>query len=146
MLQNFTYYAQFMLQICYALCSTNLTFYFSYPTYVNYKITSISCFSSSPAVQYTIKISSMYVYKHFEFIFVEFATLFNTHYDKIITTDSPKPHYPVKKVHVIQIVSIVLAMVVYYAGIMLNDFTFLLCSKYYYAGIIGSSLKLIPPK
>ena len=57
---------------------------------------SISSLSSSSVVQYTIKISSTYVYKHFELIFVAFATLFNTHYDKIITTDSPKPHNPVK--------------------------------------------------
>ena len=48
---------------------------------------------------------------------------------KLFTTDSPKPHNPVKSVHFIQIVSIMLAIVAYYAGIMLIAFAFLLCSK-----------------
>ena len=47
--------------------------------------------------------------------------------------DAPKSHNPVKCVHFFQIVSIVLAIVAYYAGIMLKAFAFLLCSKY--AGI-----------
>ena len=56
------------------------------------------------------------------------------YFDKIIATDSPKSHNPVKNVHFIQILSIVLPIVL------------ALCSmlSYYaqnYAGIIGSSLK-----
>ena len=31
-------------------------------------------------------------FKHFEFIFVAFATLISTLFDKITTTDSPKSH------------------------------------------------------
>ena len=70
------------------------------------------------------------------------CNLVNTYFDKIIATDSPKSHNPVKNVHFIvknvhfiQFLSIVLP-------IMLA-----LCSmlSYYaqnYAGIIGSSLKL----
>ena len=97
---------------------------------------SISSLSSSSTVQHTINYSSKDVYEHvhFEIIFVAFATLFNTYIyiyiyiDKIITTDSPKSHNPVKSVHFIQIVSIVLAIVAYYAGIMLN--AFILCSRF----------------
>ena len=39
---------------------------------------SISSHSSSSTVQHAITISSLYVYEHFEFIFVAFATLVNT--------------------------------------------------------------------
>ena len=72
----------------------------------------------------------MYINK----IFVAFATLFNTRFDKIFTTDSPKSHNPVKSVHFIQL------NFAYYAGIMLIVFAFPLCSNY--AGIIGLSLPL----
>ena len=54
---------------------------------------------------------------------------------KSFTTDSPKPHNPVKSVLFIQIVSIMLAIVAYYAGIML-----IALLSYYtqnYASIIG---------
>ena len=68
-----------------------------------------------PIVQHTINNSSMYVYECFEFIFVAFVTLVNMYYNKIITTDSPKSHNPVKNVHFIQIVSVMLAIVAYYA-------------------------------
>ena len=68
-------------------------------------------------------------------------------FDKIITIDSPKSHNPVQSVHFIQILSIMLAIFAHYAGIMLDAFAILLCSKLYiyiyiyiYAGIIGSSL------
>ena len=71
----------------------------------------------------------MYVYKHFELIFVVFTTLFTTYFDKIITTDLPKSHNPVKSVHFIQILSTVLANFTYYAGTVLSAFAFLLCSK-----------------
>ena len=64
--------------------------------------------------------------KHFEFIFGTFATLVNAYFHKIIITDSPKSHNPVKNMHFL---SIVLAVFAYYAGIMLNAFAFLLCSK-----------------
>ena len=40
--------------------------------------------------------------------------------DKIIAIDSLKSHNPVKSVHFIQILSIVLAFIAFYAGIMLN--------------------------
>ena len=90
---------------------------------------SISSLSSSSTVQYTINNLSIYLYQHFEFIFVTFATLVNAYFDKIITTDSPKSNNPVKSVHFTQILSIVLATFAYYAGIMLNAVAFLSCSK-----------------
>ena len=88
---------------------------------------SINSLSSSSTVQHAINNSSMYVYECFEFIFVVFVTLVNTYFDKIIATDSPKSHNPVKNVLFIQILSMVMANVAYYAGIMLNAFAFLLC-------------------
>ena len=42
--------------------------------------------------------------------------------------------------HFIQILLIIVAIFAYYAGIMLNAFATLLCSKH--AGIIGSSLNV----
>ena len=67
----------------------------------------------------------------------------------MITTDSPKSHNPVKSVHFIQIVSIVLAIVAYYMQQFMQQFMLALCSmllpSYYaqnYAGIIGSTLLL----
>ena len=117
-----------LCSICKALAmfyEFNILFLLSY---FNYKIMSISSVSSSSTVQHTINNSSIYLYENFEFIFVAFATLFNTHFDKIIATDSPKSHNPVKSVHFIQILSIVLAIFAYYAGIMLNAFAFLLCA------------------
>ena len=104
-------------------------FYFSYAT-------EISSLSSSTTVWHTINNSSMYVYKHFELIFVVCATLFNTRF----TTDLSKSHIPMKSVHFIQILSIVLAIFAYYAGLC----SILLLS--YYAGIIGSSLICIRPR
>ena len=56
----------------------------------------------------------------------------------MITTDSPKFHNPVQGMHFIQILSIMLAIFAYYAGIMLITF-----ATYYaqnYTGIMGSSL------
>ena len=80
----------------------------------------------------------MYVYKHFKFIFVSLVTLFNTHFEKMITTDSLKSHNPVKSVHCTQILSIVLAIFAYYPGIILNVFAFLLWSS-----IIGRDQPII---
>ena len=77
--------------------------------------------SNSSTVQHTINNSSTYVYKHFEFIFVAFATYLNAYFDKIITTDSPKSHNPVKNVHFPQTLSIVLEIA--------DCFATLLCSK-----------------
>ena len=99
-----------------------------YFIYLNYKILSIGSISSSSTVQHTISNSStsiyiyiyIYAYKHFEFIL---------NFDKIITTYSPKSRNSVKSVHFMQILSIVLAIFAYYAGIMLNAFAFLLYSK-----------------
>ena len=76
---------------------------------------SISSLSSSSTVWHTITNSSTYVCKHFKLIFGAFATLFNTCLDKIITTDSLRSHNPVKSVHFIQ-----------FLPIMLNAFAFLL--------------------
>ena len=71
MLQNFTYYAQFMLHILsIVLYKFNILFLLSN---LNYKIMSISNLSSSSTVQHTINNSSIYVNKHFDFIFVAFA-------------------------------------------------------------------------
>ena len=53
-------------------------------SYLNYNIVSICSLSSSSTVQHTINDSSKDVYEYFEFIFVAFATLFNTYFDKII--------------------------------------------------------------
>ena len=128
MLQSFAYYAQFMLYMLSILIIYKFNILFLL-CYLNYKIMSISSLSSSSKVQYAINNSSTHVYKHFELIFVAFATLFNTRFDKIITTDSPKSHNPVKSVHFIHILPIMLAIVAYYAGIMLNAFIILLCSK-----------------
>ena len=97
---------------------------------------------SSSSVQYTISNSSAYVYEHFKFMFVAFATLVNAYFDNIITTVSPKSHNPVKSVHVIQILSIVLAIVTYYVGIMLNAFAFPLCSKLCWQNRLKSTLWL----
>ena len=69
MLQNFAYYAQFMIRML-SIMLYNSRFYF----YLNYKIMSINSVSSSSTVQLIINNSSMYVYKHFEFILVAFAT------------------------------------------------------------------------
>ena len=90
---------------------------------------SISSLSSSFTIQHTINNSSTYVYEHFEFIFAAFATLVDTYFNKIITTDSPKSHNPLKSVYFIQVLSIVLAIVAYSAGIMVSAFAFPLCSK-----------------
>ena len=69
-----------------------------------YKIMSIKGLSSSSTVKHTINHSSIYVYKHFEFIFVAFPNLYNLNFDKIITIDSPKSHNRMKRVvHFIQI-------------------------------------------
>ena len=89
MLQNFAYYAQFMLHMLnIMLYEFNILFLLSY---LNYKINCISSLSSFSTVQHTINNSSMYVYKHFKFIFVAFVTLVNIHnyFDNIITTDLP---------------------------------------------------------
>ena len=109
----------------YALQIQSFTFLF----YLNYKIMSISSLSSPSTGQHTINNSCMYVYKHFKFIFIAFATLFNTSFDKITTTNSSKSHNPVISVHFMQILSNVLANFAYYACIMLNAFAFLLYSK-----------------
>ena len=55
-----------------ALCSK---LSFSYPTQITFYFLSI--------VMHTINESSMYVYEHIESIIVTFATLVNTHFDKI---------------------------------------------------------------
>ena len=107
-------------------------------SYLNYNIVSICSLSSSSTVQHTINNSSKDVYEHFELIFVAFETLFNTYFDKSFTKNSPKPHNPVKSVLIIQIVSIVLAIVAYYAGIML--ITLLSHYTQNYASIIGPRL------
>ena len=79
----------------------------------------------------------MYIYKHFEFIFVAFATMVNTYFDKIITTDLPKSHNPVISVHYINFINC-FAIFAYYVAL----YSMLLLSYYAqnYAGIIGSSL------
>ena len=72
----------------------------------------------------------MYINSQNSFLLhLQITTLVNAYFGKIVTTDSPKSHNPVKNVHFIQILSIVLAIVAYYAGIMLIAFAFLLCSK-----------------
>ena len=71
----------------------------------------------------------MYINTLNSFLFVAFTNLHNSNFEKIITTDSPKSHNPMKRVvHFIQILSIVLAVVAYYAGIMLIAFAFPLYS------------------
>ena len=78
----------------------------------------------------------MHVYKHFEFIFVAFATLFSTHFDKIITTDSPKSH------NSYAFYTIFYQLYWQCLPIMLALRSILLLSYYAqnYAGVIGSSL------
>ena len=94
MLQNFAHYAKFMLHmLSILLYKFNILYLLSY---LNHKIMSISSLSNSFTVQHIINNSSIYVYKHLEFIFVAFATLVNAHFDKTITTDSPKSYNPVK--------------------------------------------------
>ena len=127
MLQNFTYYVKFVLHmLSILLYKSNVLFLLCY---LSYKIMNISSLSSSSTARHTISNSSMYVYKHFELIFAAFATLCNTCFNKIITTNSLKYHNPVKSVHFTQILLIVLTIFAYYTGIMLNAFAFLLCSK-----------------
>ena len=95
-------YAQFMFHILsMMLHKFDILFLLS----LHYKTMSISRLSSFSTIQHTINNSSTYVYKHFEFTFVAFETFFNTHFDKIITTDSSKSHNPMKSVHFIQILS-----------------------------------------
>ena len=89
-----------MLKLCslyvkYYICSTNSTFV----SFIQLKLQnhmSIRSVSHSSTVQHIINNSSTYVYWHFQFIFAAFATVVNACFDKIITTDSPKPHNPVK--------------------------------------------------
>ena len=71
-------------------------------------------------------------------MFVAVGTLFNTHFDKIITADSPSSHNLAKSVHFIQNLSIVLVIL----PIVLALSSMLLRSYYAQncAGIIGSSL------
>ena len=72
MLQNLASYAEIMLHMqSIMLYKFNILFLLSY---LNYKIMSISSLSSSSIVRHTINNSFTYVYKHFEFIFVTFAT------------------------------------------------------------------------
>ena len=73
MLQNFAYYAQFVLHMYrIMLCKLNILFLLSY---LNYKIMGISSPSSSSTVQNILTINlCSFVYKHFEFIFVAFST------------------------------------------------------------------------
>ena len=59
-------------------------------SYLNYKIMSINSLSSSSTVQHAINNSSMYVYKHFEFILFHFATLINAL--ESLPLISPKSH------------------------------------------------------
>ena len=96
------------------------------------QIMSISSLSSYSTVQYTINNSSTYVQlQHFELIFATFSTLVNAYFDKIITTNSPKSHNPVKNMYFIQFLPIMLALC-----------SMLLLSYYpqNYAGMIGSNL------
>ena len=60
---------------------------------LHYKIMSNSSLSSSSTVQHTNNNSFTYAYEHFEFIFVAFATLVITYFDKIITIDLPKSQF-----------------------------------------------------
>ena len=131
MLQNFTYNAQFVLHNFYVkYYAVQIRHFISLIlSYLNYKIMSLSSLFSSSTVQHIINNLSMYVYKHFKFIFVSLVTLFNTHFDKMITTDSLKSHNPVKSVHCTQILSVVLAIFAYYPDIIFNVFAFLLWSK-----------------
>ena len=75
-------YAQFMLHMqSIMLYKFNIFFLLSY-IYLNYKIMSISSPLSSlqASTQLTIRLYT-YAYKHFEFIFVAFATLVDTCYE-----------------------------------------------------------------
>ena len=83
----------------------------------------------------------MYVYKHCEFIFVVFATLVNAYFGKIITTDSPKSHNPVKIMHFRKVCQSCCK----FLPIMLALYSLLLPPYYAqnYAEIIGSSLSLV---
>ena len=64
---------------------------------------------------------------------------------QILTKSLPPIHpnlpgiNPVKSVHFIQILSIVLAILAYYAGIMLNAFAFLLRLKLYWHNRLKSN-------
>ena len=69
--------------------------------------------------------------KHLEIIFAAFATLVNDFFDKIITTNSPKSHNPVKIICILQFLPIML---------LLCSMLLLSCYAQNYAGIIGSSL------
>ena len=102
---------------------------FNFLFLLHYKIMSNSSLSSSPTVQRKNNNSFKYVYKHFEFIFVVFATLVTTYFDKIITTDLPKSQFCEKCAFYINFVN------------CSGNFC-LLCWHYVqnYAGIIGSSL------
>ena len=73
------------------------------------------------------------VYKHVEIILFAFATLVNAHFDKIVTTDSPKSHNPVKNMQC-----------VFYKFCQLCSGNFcLLCWHYAYCFYIPIMLKIM---
>ena len=74
---------------CKALCSTNSTFISL--ILLNYKIMSINSLCSSSTVKHAISNSSMYVYKHFEFIFIPLAAVINAL--KSLSLISPKSYW-----------------------------------------------------
>ena len=80
----------------------NVLFFVSY---LNYKIMSISSFSSSSTVQNTINNLSTYVYKHFAF---DQCIFWQNHYRRFAQISPGILIDPVKKLHFIQTLSIVL--------------------------------------
>ena len=118
---------------CKALCSTNSTFYFSYATHSNHKLISICSLLVPLTAQHIIKKLSTYVHKQL---------LINAYFGKIIITDSPKSHNPVKNMYLYQFSQ----LCGQYLPMMLALLYSMFLLSYYaqnYVGIIGSSLFVI---
>ena len=97
---------------------------------LNHKFMSISSLSISSTIQHTINNSSTYV------CIFNSLTSFLLHLQlysvQILTKSLPLIHPNLTilwKIHFTQILSIVPTIFAYYAGIVLNAFAFLLCSK-----------------
>ena len=89
------------------------------------KIMSISSLLGFSTVQHTINNSSTHVYEYFEFIFVAFVI-------HILTRKSLPQIHPNLKI----LWNVQLAIVAYYAGIMLNALAFPLCSIFYWHNML----------
>ena len=116
---NLTYYSSIILDSFSILLFPKLCWHIGLTPSI-----SMHSLSSSSSVQHMINNSStyVYVYKHFEFIFVAFATLVNTY-------SLPQIYPNLTILWKCAFYANFVATFAYYAGIMLNAFALPLCSK-----------------